>query len=130
MKPYLIGFIILVSGLVINKVLVSMGLIYYGEVALFLLALIIASIYIKTSDIEITSKDIRKIWLIIFIGLVTLQFISQVSTNPYFSMGRAIFTSVIGGLVSSIIAYVGLIIPVSFSKKYSKKPVKVPNEES
>lgn len=107
-----------------------MGLIYFGEVALFLVALIVAILYIKTSNIEITSKEIKKIWLVIFIGLVALQFISQVSTNPYFSLGRAIFSSVIAGLVSSVIAYVGLIIPLSFSKRHSEQLVKAPNEES
>ncbi len=124
MKSYLIGLMILIAGLVINRTLISMGIVFYLEVSMLVLAIIIVTIYMKTSQDEITSKDVRKMWLVIFIGLVVLQVSSNlILSGEYFSLGKAIFTSIISGLVTSLITYIGLIIPLSFAKKHVPQPI-------
>lgn len=130
MKPYLIGLIVLISTLTVNRVMISMGLIYYGEIALILFGLVTSIIYINTSKVEVTSKDMMKASIVVYVGFVLLQFIASFAT-PFFSLPKAIFVSLISGLVSLIFVYIAFIIPLSFSKKFAKvtTPEEAPSEQ-
>lgn len=122
MKPYLLGLIVLISTLTVNKMMISMGLVYYGEIALILFGIFASTIYINTSKTEVTSKDMMKASIVVYAGFVILRLIAAFAT-PYFSLPKALFVSLIAGLVSFIFVYIAFIIPLSFSKKFSKVPV-------
>ena len=122
MKPYLLGLVVLISTLIVNKVMISMGLVYYGEIALILFGIIASLIYINTSKTEVTSKDMMKASFVVYAGFVILRLIAAF-TSEYFSFPKVLFVALMAGLLSFIFVYIAFIIPLSFLKKFSKVPV-------
>jgi len=120
MKPYLLGLAIFVITLIANFILVTMQYIYFGEVALAIVAIFFGIVYMNTIKKNIIARDMLKASLVVYLGFIGLRMLPYLS-YPQDSISRALVGALAGGLVSFIIVYVILALVYSFFTSKNKQ---------